>query len=146
MTKQMGNELEDLVARANNSDNYKSHLESYSNAIERLSSIEVGNALREIIARLSEYKILEQPSCEEVYRLKDLPTFEVFEQPSFSYFPDEPDDDYIENSEKHLKKLIKYAKTPMERKAYEKQLNTLYKKRKRNEKSDRTTRQGNQES
>ena len=138
MTKQMGNELEDLVARANNSDNYKSHLETCSNTFVSMSSIKVGHALNEIIARLSEY--------EEEYRWKGIPTFEVFEQPSFPYFPEEPTDDYIENSEKHLKKLIKYAKTPMERKAYEKQLNTLYKKRKRNEKSDRTTRQGNQES
>ena len=37
----------------------------------------------------------------------------------------------VEDSEKHLKKLIKHAKTPMERKAYEKKLNALYKKRKR---------------
>lgn len=37
----------------------------------------------------------------------------------------------VEQSEKHLKKLIKHAKTPMERKAYEKQLNELYKKRKK---------------
>lgn len=37
----------------------------------------------------------------------------------------------VEDSEKHLKKLIKHAKTPMERKAYEKQLNALYKKKKR---------------
>ena len=37
----------------------------------------------------------------------------------------------VEDSEKHLKKLIKHAKTPMERKMYEKKLNALYKKRKR---------------
>ena len=37
----------------------------------------------------------------------------------------------VEDSEKHLKKLIKHAKTPMERKMYEKQLNALYKKRKK---------------
>lgn len=37
----------------------------------------------------------------------------------------------VEQSEKHLKKLIKHAKTPMERKAYEKQLNEFYKKRKK---------------
>ena len=37
----------------------------------------------------------------------------------------------VEDSEKHLKKLIKHAKTPVERKAYEKKLNALYKKRKR---------------
>lgn len=48
-------------------------------------------------------------------------------------------DNKAENSEKHLKKLIKYAKTPMERKMYEKKLNALYKKRKKNEKSDRAT-------
>lgn len=49
-------------------------------------------------------------------------------------------DNKAEDSEKHLKKLIKYSKTPMERKMYEKKLNTLYKKRKKkNEKSDRAT-------
>lgn len=48
-------------------------------------------------------------------------------------------DNKAEDSEKHLKKLIKYAKTPMERKMYEKKLNALYKKRKKNEKSDRAT-------
>jgi len=37
----------------------------------------------------------------------------------------------VEDSEKYLKKLIKHAKTPMERKMYEKQLNALYKKRKK---------------
>jgi hypothetical protein len=37
----------------------------------------------------------------------------------------------VEDSEKHLKKLIKHARTPMERKAYEKKLNALYKKRKK---------------
>lgn len=37
----------------------------------------------------------------------------------------------VEDSEKHLKKLIKHAKTPMERKMHEKQLNALYKKRKK---------------
>lgn len=35
-----------------------------------------------------------------------------------------------ENDIKSLKKRIKYAKTPMERKMYEQQLNTTYKKRK----------------
>ena len=45
----------------------------------------------------------------------------------------------VEDSEKHLKKLIKHAKTPMERKMYEKKLNALYKKRKRNENSNRAT-------
>ena len=97
-----------------------------------VSGAQVASALNTIIARLNEYD--------------EVTPFELIEQPSFPYFPEEPTDDYIENSEKHLKKLIKYAKTPMERKTYEKQLNTLYKKRKRNEKSDRTTRQGNQES
>ena len=37
----------------------------------------------------------------------------------------------VEDSEKHLKKLIKHARTPMERKMHEKQLNALYKKRKK---------------
>lgn len=40
-------------------------------------------------------------------------------------------DNKAENSEKHLKKLIKHAKTPMEHKMYEKKLNALYKKRKK---------------
>jgi DNA replicative helicase MCM subunit Mcm2 (Cdc46/Mcm family) len=35
-----------------------------------------------------------------------------------------------ENDIKSLKKWIKYAKTPMERKMYEQQLNATYKKRK----------------
>lgn len=37
----------------------------------------------------------------------------------------------VEQSEKHLKKLVKYSKTPMERRMYEKRLNELYKKRKK---------------
>lgn len=107
-----------------------------------MSGAQVASALNTIIARLNEYDEV-TPS-----KLIEQPCFLYFpEEPAdFPYFPEEPTDDYVENSEKHLKKLIKYAKTPMERKAYEKQLNTLYKKRKRNEKSDRTTRQGNQES
>ena len=39
-------------------------------------------------------------------------------------------------SEKQLKKLIKYAKTPMERKQYEQQLNKLYKERKKHKSND----------
>ena len=44
-----------------------------------------------------------------------------------------------ENDIKSLKKRIKYAKTPMERKAYEKQLNSAYKERKKKKNSNQET-------
>ena len=44
-----------------------------------------------------------------------------------------------ENDIKLLKKRIKYAKTPMERKAYEKQLNSAYKERKKKKNSNQET-------
>lgn len=44
-----------------------------------------------------------------------------------------------ENDIKSLKKRIKYAKIPMERKAYEKQLNSAYKERKKKKNSNQET-------
>lgn len=86
----------------------------------------MGSALREIIERISAIQRTEDRfdlirtyvNTLEYGNTKNLPD---------SYSTEAPD---IENDIKSLKKRIKYAKTPMERKMYEQQLNTSYKKRK----------------
>lgn len=87
---------------------------------------EMGSALREIIERISAIQRIEDRfdlirayvNTLEYGNTKNLPD---------SYSTEAPD---IENDIKSLKKRIKYAKTPMERKMYEQQLNATYKKRK----------------
>lgn len=87
---------------------------------------EMGSALRKIIERISAIQRIEDRfdlirayvNTLEYGNTKNLPD---------SYSTEAPD---IENDIKSLKKRIKYAKTPMERKMYEQQLNATYKKRK----------------
>ena len=105
----------DSVLRAN--------MKAVTASVDKLYQIELANAISEVIEKIQKLDTREYQK-------------ELLLKPFFSFDSDTPkpnasDTVYIEDSEKHLKKLIKHAKTPMERKMYEKQLNALYKKRKR---------------
>ena len=104
----------DSVLRAN--------MKAVTASVDKLYQIELANAISEVIEKIQKLDTREYQK-------------ELLLKPFFSFDSDTPkpnasDTVYIEDSEKHLKKLIKHAKTPLERKVYEKKLNALYKKRK----------------
>lgn len=157
MTMPMGNELAELVAQAselqdeitlgkiqgdvirlcierlNNANLYKdanvlrANMKATTASLSRLYDIEFTTALSEIAERISGLKLREYQK--ELLLNCDGSLFFGFtsDSPKLSELEIAP----VEQSEKHLKKLIKHAKTPMERKMYERQLNELYKKRKK---------------
>jgi len=127
----------DSVLRAN--------MKAVTASVDKLYKIELANAISELIEKIWELDIKEHQKallfgdsqittyskCGDEFILK--PIINASKLDALDAIP-------VEDSEKHLKKLIKHAKTPMERKMYEKKLNALYKKRKKkNEKSDRAT-------
>lgn len=67
--------------------------------------------------------------------LKNLQTISTKEDE----LPNSLGNQLLEDDIKALKKRIKYAKNPMERKAYEKQLNSAYKERKKKKNSNQET-------
>lgn len=92
-----------------------------------LHKIELANAISEVIEEIWELDLKEYQK-EMLFNVGgDLTLKPIADTQKLNAFDAVP----VEDSEKHLKKLIKHAKTPMERKAYEKQLNALYKKKKR---------------
>ena len=120
------------------------------------SAVQTSDELMEVIAELNElikqshvsygkyselhHKILVQAIDNEYSKMSLMPPNTTNSFVTFDEFLDEwkeceSKNPYgvvrVEDSEKHLKKLIKHAKTPMERKIYEKKLNALYKKRKK---------------
>ena len=105
----------DSVLRAN--------MKAVTASVDKLYKIELANAISEVIEKIQKLDTREYQ--------KELLLKLFFSFDSDTPKPNASDTVYIEDSEKHLKKLIKHAKTPMERKAYEKKLNALYKKRKR---------------
>ena len=117
----------DSVLRAN--------MKAVTASVDKLYKIELANAISEVIEKLWELDLKEYQKALLFDAGGDLTLKPIADTPK----PNASDTVYIEDSEKHLKKLIKHAKTPMERKAYEKKLNDLYKKRKRNENSNRAT-------
>ena len=105
----------DSVLRAN--------MKAVTASVDKLYKIELANAISEVIEKIQKLDTREYQ--------KELLLKLFFSFDSDTPKPNASDTVYIEDSEKHLKKLIKHAKTPMERKAYEKKLNALYKKRKK---------------
>ena len=95
----------------------------------------VGSALREIIERISAIQRIED-RFDLIRAYVNTLEFGNTKNLLDSYSTEAPD---IENDIKSLKKRIKYAKTPMERKAYEKQLNSAYKERKKKKNSNQET-------
>ena len=109
----------DSVLRAN--------MKAVTASVDKLYKIELANAISEVIEKLWELDLKEYQK-EMLFDVGgDLTLKPILNTQKPSSLDGVP----VEESEKHLKKLIKHAKTPMERKAYEKKLNALYKKRKR---------------
>ena len=121
------------IERLNNAIQHEEGSVLYANmkattaSVGRLYDIELATALSEIAERISGLKLREYQK--ELFLNGGGNLFFGFtsDSPKLSELEIAP----VEQSEKHLKKLIKHAKTPMERKVYEKQLNALYNKRKR---------------
>ena len=90
---------------------------------------EIGTALKEILRRMSEIQAINDLNemRETELLLKNLQTISTKE----NELPNNLSNQLLEDDIKALKKRIKYAKTPMERKEYEKQLNSAYKERKK---------------
>ena len=110
---------DDSVLRAN--------MKAVTASVDKLYKIELANAISEVIEKIWELDLKEYQKGMLFDVGGDLTLKPIADTPK----PNASDTVYIEDSEKHLKKLIKHAKTPMERKAYEKKLNALYKKRKK---------------
>ena len=110
---------DDSVLRAN--------MKAVTASVDKLYKIELANAISEVIEKIWELDLKEYQKALLFDVGGDLTLKPIADTPK----PNASDTVYIEDSEKHLKKLIKHAKTPMERKMYEKQLNALYKKRKK---------------
>ena len=109
----------DSVLRAN--------MKAVTASVDKLYKIELANAISEVIEKLWELDLKEYQKALLFDAGGDLTLKPIADTPK----PNASDTVYIEDSEKHLKKLIKHAKTPMERKMHEKQLNALYKKKKK---------------
>ena len=109
----------DSVLRAN--------MKAVTASVDKLYKIELANAISEVIEKLWELDVKEYQKALLFDVGGDLTLKPIADTPK----PNASNTVYIEDSEKHLKKLIKHARTPMERKVYEKKLNALYKKRKK---------------
>ena len=109
----------DSVLRAN--------MKAVTASVDKLYKIELANAISEVIEKIWELDVKEYQKALLFDVGGDLTLKPIANTQKLSAF----DAVHVEDSEKHLKKLIKHAKTPMERKVYEKKLNALYKKRKR---------------
>lgn len=128
-----GDAIRMCIERLNNAIQHEEGSVLYANmkavtaSVGRLYDIELATAISEMVERIRELEMREYQ--EELLLNGDGNLFFGFtsDSPKLSELEISP----VEQSEKHLKKLIKHAKTPMERKMYEKQLNALYKKRKR---------------
>lgn len=98
---------------------------------------ETGAALLEILNRMT--RIMTANDMNEMREtelfLKNLQTISTKEDE----LPNSLGNQLLEDDIKALKKRIKYAKNPMERKAYEKQLNSAYKERKKKKNSNQET-------
>jgi len=128
-----GDAIRMCIERLNNAIQHEEGSVLYANmkavtaSVGRLYDIELATAISEMVERIRELEMREYQ--EELLLNGGGNLFFGFasDSPKLSELEVSP----IEQSEKHLKKLIKYSKTPMERRMYEKRLNELYKKRKK---------------
>lgn len=116
--------LNDAIA---NEDDNIYHIKGTVTSVGKICDAELINVIKEIIERIRELDMQTYQSDIRFNRGGTPILKPDVDFPKIDAFSDAP----VEDSEKHLKKLIKHAKTPMERKMYEKQLNALYKKRKK---------------
>ena len=145
-----GDAIRHCIERLNNANQHnpdsvlRANMKAVTASVDKLYKIELADAISEVIEKLWELDLKEYQKamlfgdsqitiyskCGDEFILN--PIINASKLDALDVIP-------VEDSEKHLKKLIKHAKTPMERKMYEKKLNALYKKRKRNENSNRAT-------
>lgn len=128
-----GDAIRHCIERLNNANQHnpdsvlRANMKAVTASVDKLYKIELTNAISEVIEKLRELDLKEYQK-EMLFDVGgDLTLKPIANTQKLSAFDAVP----VEDSEKHLKKLIKHAKTPMERKVYEKKLNALYKKRKR---------------
>lgn len=128
-----GDAIRHCIERINNANQHNSdsvlraNIKAVTASVDKLYKIELTNAISELIEKIWELDIKEHQKALLFDVGGDLTLNPITDIQKLSAFDAVP----VEDSEKHLKKLIKHAKTPMERKMYEKQLNALYKKRKK---------------
>ena len=124
-----GDAIRHCIEELNNANQHSldSVLRANTASVDKLYKIEFTNAISELIEKIWELDIKEYQKALLFDVGGDLTLKPIADTQKLNAFDAVP----VEDSEKHLKKLIKHAKTPMERKMHEKQLNALYKKRKR---------------
>ena len=122
-----GDAIRHCIEKLNNANQYSANMKATTASVDKLYKIELTNAISELIEKIWELDVKEYQKALLFDVGGDLTLKPITNTQKLSAFDAVP----VEDSEKHLKKLIKHAKTPMERKVYEKQLNALYKKRKR---------------
>lgn len=140
--KIQGDAIRRCIERLNRANLYtgdsvpRANTKAVTASVDKLYKIELADAISEVIEKIWELDMKEYQKalllgdsqitiyskCGDEFVLK--PIIDTPKLDAFDVIP-------VEDSEKHLKKLIKHAKTPMERKMHEKQLNALYKKRKK---------------
>lgn len=128
-----GDAIRHCIERLNNANQHgldialRANMKASTASVDKLYKIELANAISEVIEKIWELDLKEYQN-EMLFNVGgDLTLKPIADTQKLNAFDAVP----VEDSEKHLKKLIKHAKTPMERKMYEKKLNALYKKRKR---------------
>lgn len=121
------------IERLNNANQYEDYSVSRANmkgttaSVGRIVEVGLADSIMKVIEKIRELDMMEYQK-ELLFGISGELTLKPILN---TQKPSSLDGVPVEESEKHLKKLIKHAKTPMERKMYEKQLNALYKKRKR---------------
>lgn len=127
-----GDAIKHCIERLNNANQHNSdsvlraNMKAVTTSVSILYDIELADAIKELTERIRELDMQTYQNDMRFDRGGTLTLKPDVDFPKIDAFSDTP----VEDSEKHLKKLIKHAKTPMERKMYEKKLNALYKKRK----------------
>ena len=127
-----GDAIRHCIERLNNANQHnldivlRANMKASTASVDKLYKIEFTNAISELIEEIWKLDMKEYQKALLFDAGGDLTLKPIADTQKLNAFDAVP----VEDSEKHLKKLIKHAKTPMERKAYEKKLNALYKKRK----------------
>ena len=128
-----GDAIRHCIEKLNNANQHsldsvlRANMKVVTASVDKPYKIELTNAISELIEEIWKLDMMEYQKALLLDVGCDLILKPITDTQKLNAFDAVP----VEDSEKHLKKLIKHAKTPMERKAYEKKLNALYKKKKR---------------
>jgi hypothetical protein len=128
-----GDAIRHCIEKLNNANQHsldsvlRANMKVVTASVDKPYKIELTNAISELIEEIWKLDMMEYQKALLLDVGCDLILKPITDTQKLNAFDAVP----VEDSEKHLKKLIKHAKTPMERKMHEKKLNALYKKRKR---------------